>query len=198
MWVDSLPATNDLRGLQRSLTAYQGTSGSTPGYHVALGTLFIRLQDLASAEQAFRRALELDPKYGKAHLGLGAVALLRKDRPRALGEFKMGAELAGPRSTDGLRYADLLVAGGDAAQARAWVEAITAKAPDFLPAQVRLAQIALAERRHDDCERLLKLVLARDPAYLDALMLMARLRQAQNDPARWSRSWRAPRSCSRV
>jgi tetratricopeptide (TPR) repeat protein len=182
LWVDSLPATNDLVELQQRLAKLESAAGRAPGYHVASGTLLLRQRDFAAAEGAFRRALELDAKHGKAHLGLAALALLRQDKAGAEREFKAAAELAPPRSTDGLRYADFLAGNGNIAAARAWLEGVAKKTPDFLPAIVRLAQLALAERRHDDGERLLKQVLARDAAQLDALLLLARLRLAQNAP----------------
>ena len=52
---------------------------------------------------------------------------------------------------------------------------ITKEAPDYIPAWIRQAEIALAEQRYDDCESLLNNALAHDTDNYDALFLRARM-----------------------
>ncbi|HEY2084375.1 MAG TPA: tetratricopeptide repeat protein, partial [Verrucomicrobiae bacterium] len=57
--------------------------------------------------------------------------------------------------------------------------------PDYVPAWIREAEIALAERRYSDCEALLSQALARDTDNYEALLLRGRLYlvQGQGDKA---------------
>src|SRR4029079_14396457 len=55
-----------------------------PSYLLALGTTWIKKPDLAEAEQAFRRALELQPDSPKAQMYLVYTLMEQKKYPEAL------------------------------------------------------------------------------------------------------------------
>ena len=55
-----------------------------PAYFLALGTTWIKKPDLVEAEQAFRRALELQPDSPKAQMFLGYTLMEQKKYPEAL------------------------------------------------------------------------------------------------------------------
>ena len=54
-----------------------------PAYFLALGNTWIKKPDLAEAEQAFRRALQLQPDNPRAQMHLGYVLLEEKKYPEA-------------------------------------------------------------------------------------------------------------------
>jgi tetratricopeptide (TPR) repeat protein len=58
---------------------------------------------------------------------------------------------------------------------------MTTECPDSLPAWNALAQIALAQKQHDDCESYIKQALARDQDNFDALMLRCNLRLSKGE-----------------
>jgi len=180
--VDSSLGTNDLKDAQQRLAGLRPGSGQIPGYHVAWATLHFRQRDLKAAEAAIRQALSLDPKSSLAHGAMANLYVLSRDPTNALAEFKIAAELAPPRSIHQLRYVDFLVAMGELDPARELLNQMAKQTPDYLPVSVRLAQIALAERRFPECESVLKSVLARDPAHVEGMLLLARAYQVQNQP----------------
>jgi predicted Zn-dependent protease len=88
----------------------------------------------------------LDPKSSVAHLAMAGLHAMARDTNRALAEFKTAAELAPPRSPYPIRRADYLLSLGDVSGAREQLEAVARATPDYLPALMRLAQLALAGR----------------------------------------------------
>ena len=44
-----------------------------PNFHVVLGQIYLRRRQLKEAEEAFRKALEIDEDSAEAHDGLGVV-----------------------------------------------------------------------------------------------------------------------------
>lgn len=180
--VDSSLSTNEVKDAQQRLTSLKSFSQQAPGYHVAWARLQLRNRDLKAAETSVRQALALDAKSCLAHGAMGNLLVLKNDPTNALAEFKAAADLAPPRSVHHLRYVDFKVAMGELEAAKELIGQIAKQTPDYLPASMRVAQIALAERRFADCEGVLKSVLARDPAHLEAMLLLARLHVAQNQP----------------
>ncbi len=180
--VDSSVSTNHLRDAAQQLARLQPVAGQTAGWHLAQGALHLRQRELPAAEAALRQALALDPQSRVAHSLLGNLALLRNDPTNALAAFTAAAADAPWRSPYRIRLADYYANTGDAATARKQLEEIKQKAPDFLPALLRLASLDLAEQRYQEAEANLKLLLLREPAHLEALFLQARLHLAQNQP----------------
>ena len=180
--VESSLSTNDLKDAQQRLDSLQPVSGQVAGYHVARATLQLRQREPKAAEASVRQALALDPKSCLAHGAMGNLHVLNHDPTNALAEFKAAADLAPPRSIHRLRYVDFQVAMGELEAAKELINQMAKQTPDYLPALMRVAQIALAERRYPDCDHVIRFVLARDPAHLEAMLLLARLHLAQNQP----------------
>lgn len=62
--------------------------------HATLGLVSFRyLRDVTAAEQEFKRALELDPRYGLAHMWYGLELLATKRFPEAAAEMQRALEL---------------------------------------------------------------------------------------------------------
>ena len=55
----------------------------TPSHHVDNGNLFMNSGKLDAATSEFNRAIELDPEYAPAYVGLGLVAGRRGDPDKA-------------------------------------------------------------------------------------------------------------------
>ena len=151
---------------------------------VALGTLALRQNDLKAAEAAFKQAQSVDAKSSAAAMGLANLYLMQNDLSQAEAAFKAAAELAPTRSPRRLQYAQFKIQHGDLAAGKRLLEEITGQVPDYLPAWIRLAEIAAGEKKYDECDALLNKVLARDGLHYDALLLRARLKLAQREPAK--------------
>ena len=154
------------------------------GYHLALGALDLRQKEEARAEGEFRAALGLDPKSAAAHTALGFLYWSRNDLKAAEQEFKTAAELAPARSPMWLRYADYLQKTGATAEAKAVLEEINRKVPDYLPPRVYLMRIACAKQQDADCTTRVQNILAQDPINYDALFQDGLLNLAKGETAK--------------
>jgi tetratricopeptide (TPR) repeat protein len=154
------------------------------GYHLALGVLDLRQKDEARAESEFKTALALDPKSSAAYAGLGMLYWSRNDLKAAEQDFKTAAELSPLRSAMRLHYVDFKLRTGAVAEAKALVEDISSKAPDFLPPRVYLMKIACTEHQDDDCAARVQNILAQDPINYDAVFQDGLLSLAKGDAAK--------------
>lgn len=152
-----------------------------PGYHLALGSLDMRQKEEARGEGEFKAALAMDPKSGAAHSALGVLYWSRNDLKAAAQEFKTAAELAPARSSMRLRYADFLQRTGASDEAKAVLEEINRKVPDYLPPRVYLMRIACAKQRDEDCTKRVQDILAQDPINFDALFQDGSLNLAKGE-----------------
>ena len=160
------------------------TAPSAPAL-VALGRLELRLRRIDQAEAAFLRAQALDPKSADVSTGLASLYWDKKDLPRAEAAFKQAADRSPPRSPKRLQYARFQIQNGALDAAKRYLEEMTRNTPDYLPAWIWQADIALTEKKYDEGRTLLANVLARDQVNPDALLMSARLRLAkgENDQA---------------
>mgnify|MGYP001236528817 CR=1 FL=1 len=178
LW-DTTLTTNQLVETRQWLEKLAPQAEECAGYHLVWSGVYARQGDSARAEQAVRRALEVEPRSPAAHFAW-AARLARADRTReAEDAFKKAAELAPLRSPYRLRYAEFKAATGDRTGARAILEELVKKAPDYLPAWTELAKLELAERNWDAADQALRRVLVRDPVNLPALLLRPQLAVAQ-------------------
>ena len=72
---------------------------------------------------------------------MAILHLLQKDTKGAGAEFKTAAELAPPRSSLKITYAEYEARTGGVDKATAFLQNLTSKTPDFLPAWNILARI---------------------------------------------------------
>jgi len=79
---------------------------------------------------------------------------------------------------------DFKIRTGAAAEAKALVEDINRKAPDFLPPRVYLMKAACAERQEEDCTARVQNILAQDPINYDAVFVDGGLNLAKGDAAK--------------
>ena len=138
-----------------------------------------RERDAKSAEAAFTRALALDAKSSAAHAALGNLWLSQTNLQQAEGEFKQAAELSPVRSIHRLKYANFKIYNGEIEEGKRLLAELTKAAPDYVPAWVRQADVALGEKRYKDCASCVQQVLTRDAGDYEGLMLRGRLALAQ-------------------
>ncbi len=175
----SATAAADIKDTRERLQRLRQQGGDKAVYHLAEGILYLQESNSPSADQAFRQALALDAKMASAYIFLGTLSWRENDLAQAESMFKTAAELSPARSTRQLHWPDLKAGTGATAEARSFLEELVKKAPDFLPALNRLAQLDLAESRTNECSRWITKVLAIDPANYDGRVLLARLKLRQ-------------------
>ena len=177
----SAVSSNGLAEIQQQIERLRQADQDRASYHAAFGTLELRRQDFPKAEADFKHALELDPKSSSAFFGLASVYWARKDVPSAEQAFRSAADLSDARSITRLKYAQFKYATGKPAEAKQYLEQISAKTPDYLPAWDLLAEIAFEEKRYDDCGSLVARVLVKDSINLEAMMLNGKLKLVRGD-----------------
>lgn len=155
--------------------------GETSPVQLAYGALELREGNTNASFAALQGAVALDPKSSAAHYALGMLSWARNDLAAADAELKKAAELDSFRSPRRLKYAEFKIQTGQAAEGKSLLAEITKAAPDCIPAWVRQAELALAERRNDEADSLLRQALAQDSANFDALLLRGRVLLARRD-----------------
>ncbi len=175
--------TNDWREAAARLESLRPRAERAAGYHLAIGTLAFRQDNLKGAEESYKRALELNPKLAIAHELMANLRLRQNDVAAAGQSLKAAADLSPPRSVTTLRYVEFLRDTGDEQGATKLLEEVVQKAPDYLPASLLQAQMNFARKKYDDCAEVLKRVLAMDPVNYEALVMNGRLQLVKGDPA---------------
>jgi tetratricopeptide (TPR) repeat protein len=123
-----------------------------PGFHEILGLAAEMAERPEDARKAYSRALELDPGYVQALVGLGRLD--REDPERALAHFERALEKA-PTDLEAMRgAAEALIAAGRRDEATPRLEALLAEHPYDAAAAQALADLSLAR---GDTDRALSL-----------------------------------------
>lgn len=112
-----------------------------------------RVSDEEGAKQAYRAALELDPRDFEANLHLGAVLYRERSLDAATPYLERALALHPDSSL--ARYAIALVraATGQIEQSLRDLEAVTAAEPDWLEPHVKLASLYFREHRETEARR---------------------------------------------
>jgi tetratricopeptide (TPR) repeat protein len=150
-------------------------------FYLASANLFLRQGNLTAAEDALRKALNVDSKSTVAHMAMGDLHVLQKDLKQAGEEFKKAAELAPIRSMERLKYAAFMSAAGDTGETRKISTEMTTKAPDYLPGWTLLAELAFKDKKYEEALSLLENVFSRDPDYMDGHRLESEVLLAKGD-----------------
>ena len=178
---DSAVTAKDVDDARRQLERLRPAAVGKSGFHLAIGRLALRSDDPSAAESAFKQALAINPKSASAHVALARLHVEKNDLKSAEQSYKTAAELAPVGSEAGLHYATFKTQHGDANGGKQLLTEMTKRTPWYLPAWNRLAELTLAERNYEECAVLIRKILLRDPANLDALFLSGRLSSAQRN-----------------
>jgi putative PEP-CTERM system TPR-repeat lipoprotein len=179
--VDTATTPDEVTETRKFVEGLREKDQDRVSYRLAVGALDLRQKDEARAEGEFKTALGLDPKSSGAYSALGTLYWSRNDLKAADEALKAAADLSPQRSPLRLRYIDFKIRTGAVAEAKALVEDINRKAPDFLPPRVYLMKAACAERHEEDCAARVQNILAQDPINYDAVFLDGGLNLAKGD-----------------
>ena len=150
-------------------------------YYMALANLDFHKGDTAGAEAALQRATQLDPKSPTAYLALATLHFQAKDKTRGLQDLKKAADIPQSRSIAKIRLAEFKVLNGSVDEAKRLLNEITGKTPDFFPAWLLRAKIALTEKHYDEAISFLENVLSQDPQNIDGKMLQSQVLLAKGE-----------------
>ncbi|MBE7502269.1 MAG: tetratricopeptide repeat protein [Verrucomicrobiales bacterium] len=168
--VESPRSTNELAEIQQRLDEWRPKIGSQAGYHLGQAVLALQRRDTNTAASASLEAIRLNPKSSAAQLVRAGYLLSQNDRTNALLAFQAAADLAPVRSLVRLRNAEFRLQLGDRAEARNLVSNLLAQASDYIPAQVQMFKMDLAEGKLDESEAMVGKVLTREPTNPEALL----------------------------
>jgi tetratricopeptide (TPR) repeat protein len=158
--------------------------GETAPLQVAAAIIKLRQGDFAGAESGFKKAVETDPKSAAAHQALGNLYALKGDLKAADPEIKAAADLSPARSARHLGYAEFKIRSGDLEEGKRLLAEFSKQVPDYVPAWLKQADIALAEKQYTNCASLLVQALSHDPGNIEATVLHGRLMMTQDEPAK--------------
>jgi Flp pilus assembly protein TadD len=127
------------------------TARRVPEYIFAsTGEELLRLGEPALAEEALRRAIERNPKYGEAYALLGAAQESAGDDPQD--SYRRGVALAPESALACMLYGSWLHRAGDLGSARWWLKQAWAAAPGDWIVAGELAQVDFALGNVGDAE----------------------------------------------
>ena len=168
--IDTARSPDDLEATRKLIESYRQKAGQErASYHLALGAIYFKTNDQARAESEFKSALSLDPKSAQTYTSLGSLYWSRNDLPSADQAFKTASELVPPQSPVRLRQVDFKFRTGSRQEAKALLEVITQKVPEYLPALVYLMKIVCTEQQTEECNKRVQTILEHDPSNLEAV-----------------------------
>ncbi len=173
--------------IQKTRSAFDGVRrqvGEKALYHVVDAIYALRDRDRPKAEASLQKAVNLDPKSAVAHFMAGNLLIGRTNLAAAAQELKLAADLSPLRSARRVRYAEFLLRTQRRDEAVQYLEDLSKRAPDYLPALATQAQWAFAERRLDECKKLTEAILSRYPAHLEARLLRSRIMVSEGNAAK--------------
>lgn len=165
----------------KRLEGTRATYGDRARFHIAMGTLYLRRQDVAKAEAAFREGAAREPKSVEAHSALGNLHIMKRDMAAAEQEYKIAADLAPADSVARMKLADLYLLLRRPEEAKQVLRQMVEKAPEALPAWRRLAEIAFLERKYDESLKALEPVFKKNPSDLEGRLLRGRVHLAKRE-----------------
>lgn len=152
-------------------------------YLMALGAIWIKRPDLLSAEQAFRRALELQPESTQAQMYLAYVLFRQKKYPEAR-VFMERTSKADASRPEPFYYLGLIAQEqGEEDRALQILETLVQRFPGFTLAHLALGSTYLKLKNYQSAQRELELAVKLNPddptAHYQLALLYARLKDQQ-------------------
>lgn len=178
---DASPTPTEAEAARQRLQRLVVPGARHAAIDVALGNMAFRDHDLKAAAVAYQNARSANPKFGPLHSSLAIYYWFQKDLPHAEEEFRAAVAAAPLRAQARLRYAEFQLRNGQPAAAKAMLEELMQKAPDYLPGNIALAQLAASETNFDGAIVYLNKALARDPEDYEALLLDGQYLMAQGN-----------------
>jgi tetratricopeptide (TPR) repeat protein len=180
--VNAARTRDDVEAARTRLLALPSPAPQKSPVLVALGTIDLHERKYDDAEAAFARATAVDPKSADLSTELGFLYLAKKDQAKAESAFADAAKQSGPYSPKKIQYAELEMSLGKIEDAKKTLENITSEAPLYLPAWVKLAQIASQKKSYDEGLADVGKALAVDSENPGALLEKSKLLLAKGSP----------------
>jgi tetratricopeptide (TPR) repeat protein len=181
VFASTVTSEGEVDGAIRRLESSASVNEGKAKYHLTLGGLRLRKQDVAGAEASFQEAARVEPDSPDAHLALGTFYLAKRDLAKAKEEFDTAAEKAPIRSGAQIRVVDFYRLLGQPDEGDRRLDEIVKEAPDFYPAWRRIAEYAFADKDYDRAVDALNHLLegnAKDP---ETLRMMGETLLAKGD-----------------
>ena len=104
-----------------------------PGFHLALGSLYLKKGDLANAEDSIKQALAGEPNSVHAHMLMGDCLLREKDHEGAEREYRKAVELSPAASMAHIKLAEFYMIDNNLAEAKKYFRKPRQNHPIFCP-----------------------------------------------------------------
>ena len=169
----------DRKQLREQIQAWRQKPGDKASYHVALGLLANRDNDMRTGEAEARQALAMDPKLATAHLALGLLHWRKNELVDAERELRAALQFSPPRSSRRMILVTFFQKNGRLAEAKKQLEEIVKATPDYLPALSSLGEMQLTDKELDACSATLNRARSLEALNYETGLLEARLRFAQ-------------------
>ena len=151
---------------------------------VLLASAIIQLRrgQIESGKALADRIVQKHPEYTRAIALQGAIHMMMKEPQKALAALKRSAEMAGPRSAEVGKYANLLLTQNRIDDAITLLERASKKAPDYLPNWRMLGRISIDAENDSKAEEYLSNVLVKSPLDLESCVLRSQIWLRKNEP----------------
>jgi Flp pilus assembly protein TadD len=161
----------------QSLKEADTKAGSDVRPKLALGVLYLRKRDTASAGKLFRDASSNDPKSVEARAMLAALSPSPRAAPAT--SHPMGAPTPSPSvSSENVRASKFFLLVGQRTEAKRTLRQVLDDDPSQLPTRRLLAELTLVDGDADQAQNLVASILAKDSNDVDALVQRGRARLA--------------------
>jgi len=178
---ESAMSLQSVQAVRKRLQGMAQTA-DTANIEVALGNLALRENNMSAASAAYHKAQSLDPHSPAVTAALAALAWAQNDMKQADSLFKAASDASPVRSPRRMQYVRFKMQTGDRDGARAAITQILKDAPDYIPANMALAEVAASEKKYDEGMAAVELILAEDADNFDALLFQAQLEMARGKP----------------
>lgn len=149
------------------ITSWAEDYPSDPQPFYLRGYLWQDLYRWKDAEKDFQKAVDLDPDYYEAHLGLGQVLLANKQQEDAIEHFVFAEQKPKYFISSKIGLANCYRVMGKDEEARQQLEIVLFQEPENVDAALELARLEMGNASYDSAYKRLKEMMEVDPRNLD-------------------------------
>ena len=148
---------------------------NSPKIYTDLGNLYTKKSKFPAANACYRKAIELNPKYAKAHLCLARNLLKMHKQEEFIREMQLALALQPKIGTaqDRFRLANALVEQNQSQQAIGFYYKAAALEPSFSPSYHRLSEILSEQGKYDEAIEFLQQSIQHNPQNAESYFLLA-------------------------
>ena len=149
---------------------------NSPKIYTDLGRLYSKKGKLPEANACYRKAIELNPKYAKAHLCLARNMLKMNKQEKFIKEMQLALALQPKIGTaqDRFRLAEALVEQNQSQQAIGFYYKAAVLEPTFSASYHRLSEILSAQGKYDEAIAFLQQSIQHNPQSAESYFLIAK------------------------